>query len=328
MLDDTEHPSVFAFNHNGVTLSAQRFERHDGTYRVTEPRLLNGAQTITTFDKFLDLNNGNKTFEERQTVLHDIWVPCRIITHATPEFIVGVTINNNRQNPVMPWNLRANDLIQCQIADKLRDDLGIYYERLEKMFSNLTDSDLEELEIKHHKAVELLRLTKTFLATDGYVDRLSNMREAFENENVYEQVFNEKRLQADSPKILLCYKIQFKLNRLVHAIMEKGAAKYAFMNRARNLLWALLCQAVLNDNELEWYCDGYGGGLVVEANYAEWLSGLATTRGDWLSATSSNKNSMPRTSRKRTTVFSARRPSSRSAWRRLMNAGDGCKCLK
>ena len=278
LIDGTEHPSVFAFNHNGVTLSAQRFERVDGMYKVTEPRLLNGAQTVTTFGRFLELNKGNKAIEEQSDVLSDVWIPCRIITHAKPEFVISVTINNNRQNPVMPWNLRANDLIQCQIADKFRDDLGIYYERQEEMFSNMTDADLADLEITHRKAIELIRLTKTLLAIDGYVDRMSNMREAFENDNIYEQIFNEKRLQSDARKILLCYKLQFRLNRLVQAILEKGAAKYAFMNRARNLLWALLCQAMLNDKDLEWYCEEYGRGLVVEANYAEWLTALSTTR--------------------------------------------------
>jgi len=38
-------PAVFAFNHNGVTLFAEMIEGADGNYRITEPRLLNGAQT-------------------------------------------------------------------------------------------------------------------------------------------------------------------------------------------------------------------------------------------------------------------------------------------
>ncbi len=278
IIDGTDHPSVFAFNHNGVTLAAQRLEKVEGEYRITEPRMLNGAQTITTFDRFLEINKGNKSIEERADALSDIWVPCRIITHATPEFVISVTINNNRQNPVMAANLRANDLIQCQLADKFRDDLGIYYERQEQMFSTLTDSDLADLDIKHHKAIELIRLTKTFLATDGYVDRMSNMREAFENDAVYDQIFNEKRLQCDSRKILLCYKAQFRLNKLVQAILEKGATKYAFLNRARNLLWALLCQAMLNESKIEDRAEEFGTSLVVEANYSEWLTSLATTR--------------------------------------------------
>src|SRR5271166_5518417 len=39
-------PAVFAFNHNGVTLFAEMIEGADGSYRITEPRLLNGAQTL------------------------------------------------------------------------------------------------------------------------------------------------------------------------------------------------------------------------------------------------------------------------------------------
>ena len=188
--------------------------------------------------------------------------------------------NNDRQNPVMPWNLRANDLIQCQFFDKFRDDLSIYYERQQNMFSNMSDSDLGDLEIdqSHKRAVEILRLTKTLLASDGLVDKMSNMREAFENDKIYDQVFDEKRLQVDSRKIILCYKIQLRLNRLVQAILDKGATKYAFMNRARNLLWSLLCQAVLNDQDLEWYREQYGTRLVVEANFTEWLAQLSTTR--------------------------------------------------
>ena len=46
----------------------------------------------------------------------------------------------------------------------------------------------------------------------------------------------------------------------------------------RNLLWALLCQAVLNDPDLEERADAFGRGLSLEAQYIDWLSTLATTR--------------------------------------------------
>jgi hypothetical protein len=277
-LDRVESPSVFAFNHNGVTIFAEKFERKDGIFQVTEPRLLNGAQTITSFDTFLQLNKGSQRLEEGKDALQDLWVLCKIITNATPRFVVTVTINNNQQNPVKPWNLRANDLIQLEFQDKFRDDLGIYYERQEKMFENLTDQDLEDLEITQWKAIDLLRLTKTFLASDGLVDRMSNMRLVFENESNYEQIFNKSRLSVDSRRILLCYKVERRLRKMVEAIMEKGETKYAFITRSRNLLWAILCQAILNDNELEWYCEQYGQSLGIEADYTNWLTQLATTR--------------------------------------------------
>lgn len=278
ILDGAESPSVFAFNHNGVTIFAEKFEKKNEVFQVTEPRMLNGAQTVTTFDTFLQLNKENQRLHERKNELRDLWVLCKIITNAAPPFVVTVTINNNRQNPVKPWNLRANDLIQLEFQDKFRDDLSIYYERQEKMFESLTDEDLEELEITQWKAIELLRLTKTFLASDGLIDRMSNMRLVFENDNTYDQVFNETRLKADSRKIFLCYKVEKRLRKMMEAIMEKGATKYAFLTRARNLLWAILCQAILNDEELEFYCDQYGQSLVIEADYTNWITQLASSR--------------------------------------------------
>ncbi len=278
VIDGKEHAEVFAFNHNGVTLFAEALSATDGKFKLTEPRLLNGAQTVTTFARFLKANEGNNLLTERRGVLEDIHVMCRIITDAIPEFVTTATINNNRQNPVDPWNLHANDMIQLEIQDKFREDLGIYYERQESAFESLSDDDLEEQGITEYKAIELTRLARTFLASDGEIDKFARFREVFEDDRIYTQVFDQSRLKADSRKIVLCYKIQFRLRRLVNDIVEKGANKYAYVQRARNLLWALLCQAILNEPKLEERSEGFGRGLSLEAQYTDWLSGLATTR--------------------------------------------------
>jgi hypothetical protein len=284
ILDGKEDVAVFAFNHNGVTLYAEALSESPGgghsdtNYRITEPRLLNGAQTVTTLARFLKANEGNKLLSERRHDLDQLQVMCRIITNATPAFVTMVTVNNNRQNPVDPWNLHANDMIQLELQDKFRDELAIYYERQERAFENLSDEDLEEQGITEHKAVELTRLARTFVISDGDIDKLLSFREIFEDDRLYEQVFNGSRLRADARKILLCYKVQFRLRRLVNDIVDKGANKYAYVQRARNLLWALLSQAILNDTSIENRADEFGKGLSLEAQYTDWLSGLATTR--------------------------------------------------
>jgi hypothetical protein len=112
VLDGKESAECFTFNHNGVTLSAEALEKVDGSWKIASPKLLNGAQTITTFERFLKDQDGNPRLADRGVVLETIEVLCRIITRAKPEFVTTVTVNNNRQNPVEPWNLRANDRIQ------------------------------------------------------------------------------------------------------------------------------------------------------------------------------------------------------------------------
>src|SRR5439155_14258880 len=98
IVDGTKDVRVFAFDHNGVTIAAERVEHENGHVRITEPRLLNGAQTVTTYARFLKANEGNVALKEREAVANQLRLMCRIITKAQPQFLTAVTINNNRQN--------------------------------------------------------------------------------------------------------------------------------------------------------------------------------------------------------------------------------------
>ncbi len=277
VIDSTEEPEVFCFDHNGITLFAEQIEWKGGQCTLTAPRLLNGAQTVTTASEFLAANKKNPQLDANLDRFEAIRLICRIITKGDAKFITRVTINNNRQNPVEPWNLHANDEIQLELQDKFSDDLGIYYERQENAFQQLSLDDLEALGIKEDaKAVQMLRLTQTFVVSDGQISRLSKMRQIFEDEKLYEKTFRKTRLKADSRQILLCYKVQFRLRKLCNEILQKGESKYTFIHKARLLLWALVCQGVLNDPNLEDNADEYGKNLVLPAGYSEWITHIAT----------------------------------------------------
>lgn len=281
VLDQSEPPGVFVFNHNGITLYVERVDILDGLYRLHAPRLLNGAQTVTTVADFL---RGKKyqdhpKLEVGKAVFESIRVLCKIITNADQNFVTSVTVNNNRQNPVEPWNLHANDLIQLELFDKFSSDLSLYYERQENAFDQLSPEDLEVYGIKgDSKAIKMLKLTQTFLLTDGLVSRLSNMHGVFEEDRAYEKVFRQGRLKADSRHILLCYKIQINLRKYTQEIEQKGVNKYWFVSRARNLLWALLCQGLLNHDDLETFAEKHGKTMSVAVDYKEHLVWLATAR--------------------------------------------------
>lgn len=278
-LEGAESPSVFAFNHNGVTLYAERVESHDGHLRLVAPRLLNGAQTVTSLSKFLEQNKDHPKIDEARSRLNEVRLLCRVITNGDQKFVTRVTINNNRQNPVEPWNLHANDLIQLELQDKFRQDLRIYYERQENAFDQLSPEDLEDYGIhEDFKAIQMLKLTQTFLLTDGAISRLSEMRRVFEDDKTYEQTFRQGRLKADSRHILLCYKVQFRLRKLTAEIEQKGQNKYWFVSRSRYLLWALVCQGLLNHPELEELAEAHGTTMMLPANYTQTIGHLATAR--------------------------------------------------
>jgi hypothetical protein len=279
VLDQVEYPGTFAFNHNGITLCAESVELLDGHCRLKAPRLLNGAQTVTTFGNFLEKNKDNPKLAKAAPVYESIRVLCKIITAADQDFTTRVTINNNRQNPVEPWNLHANDIIQLELQDKLSSDVGIYYERQENAFDQLTTEDLAEYGIKEEsKALQMLKLTQTFLLTDGNLSRISEIRRVFEDEKVYNQVFRPTRLKADSRRIVLCYKVQLRLSKLAREIEQKGQNKYAFIHRSRYLLWALMCQGLLNHSDIEALAQKFGRSMTLPVDFSELLSQLATTR--------------------------------------------------
>jgi hypothetical protein len=268
-------PAVFAFNHNGVTLFAEMMEGEGGNYRITEPRLLNGAQTLGSFAAFVDSHRDNAILVQAAERLDAIRVMCKVITKSDQDFVTTVTICNNRQNPVASWNLRANDMIQLQLANRFREELGLFYERQENAFEHFSDEELQEKGLKTGEAIELVRLAQTFLVADGNIDKLSRMTEVFENDKSYEQVFSPSRLTADFRAICLCYKLQFKLRLLVKSILERGQNLYAFMPRARPLLWALMCQAMLNHPEFDQYAENYGSDLRHPSLLMDWWYSLA-----------------------------------------------------
>jgi hypothetical protein len=278
VLKGERDPLVFAFDHNGVTLCAEKAEAASGGLTLTEPRLLNGAQTLATFDRFLAQHAEDARLKERRAALEELAVLCKVITDAGSDFVLNVTLNNNRQNPVKPWNLHANDLIQLELQDKFLEELGVYYERQERAFAALSEDALEAMEVKESKAVELLRLAQTFLASDGDLEQMSRLQEVFEDETAYREVFHPKRLRADARAILLCYKIHLRLPRLIREIQERGEKKWAYLRRARNLVWALLAQAVLNEPDLDGLKDRYGRRLGMEPGFTELLARLASTR--------------------------------------------------
>lgn len=273
IIAEEELAENFTFYHNGVSLTAEQLELTNNSLVMIEPRILNGAQTMMTLKKFVE---DHKTDERIQNTLPKIKVLARIIKSSKDEFLTSVTINNNRQNPIKPWNLRAHDEIQLHFEDKFRE-LGIYYERRENAFENLTDEELEEMGITEGKCIEITKFAQTLLALQGEVDKTS-ISEVFENENYYKKTFKEKYLEADTRKLVLLYKIQFRLSAVMNEIKNRGEEKYYYVHKTRNLLWALLIQGLLNDKEFDSYVENYGERLIIEGDFTELLKDIGSNR--------------------------------------------------
>lgn len=276
-----QQPSeVFAFNHNGITLAAEDVKVHDGIAIIKVPRLLNGAQTVSSVDKFLEENEGNPTLKQNSQTLDSIRVLAKIVEYDPwSDFVTTVTICNNQQNPVDPWNLRANDRIQCDLQDKFKEDVGIFYSRQERAFENLTDADLEGMGIGDSRDLKIKNLAQTFLAAQGELDKMSRLRDVFETQKVYEETFRQSYLHSDARKIILAYKIGLVLNSPMRRLEELAPKRLAYaIGRSRNLVWAVLIQALLNDEKLGDLLESYGCSLAKEADFRSLLEQKASSR--------------------------------------------------
>jgi hypothetical protein len=279
LVDGIEPPEYFTLYHNGITLTAQNLQTLEGVIRMVEPRVLNGAQTIKILKQFVD-ESSSAANPEKIAQLHErldqTKVMARVIKSHEDAFLKKVTINNNRQNPIMPWNLRANDLVQIGF-EEMFNKLGIYYERRENAYKNLTDEDLEASGTEKG-LVEIRKFAQTLLAMQGQIDRMSELKEIFENETWYADTFRDRYLQIDPRLHVLLYKIQFRLPSLIREIRSVGNEKYAYVGRAKNLLWCLAIQGILNDPKFDKYVEYYGNTTSPEAGITEILKNMATTK--------------------------------------------------
>src|ERR1039457_894953 len=228
VLEEKSLPSAFSFMHNGVTLYAQRLVGKNGQYEITEPRILNGAQSVATVAQFAERFADNPKFKANVGVFRDLKVLCKIVANAEDDFIRAVTVSTNRQNPVHPANLRANDLVQLQIADWLREN-GFLYERQENSAAWQDPDELAEQGIAADRVILMKRLGETFAVTDGKLERARNMNQLFDSDQQYAETFHDGRTAEEIGKVVLCYKCR----TYCHGVLSANYFIYRYVALSR-----------------------------------------------------------------------------------------------
>ena len=275
VIEGADPAGLFAFNHNGVTLSVERLVVEDGTATVTEPRILNGAQTLTTLSRFIEKNREHPEFRKRMQRLEELEVLVKVIDEAEAPFVVGVTICTNKQNPVDPWNLRASEQVQLDLADRFREEMGLFYERQEKSWESYRLGDLDDEEVdRNQKPIQIRPLAQTFLAVQGELDRMSRLADVFEDEKTFRRTFSESYLRVDLRKVVLVYKIHLRRRALIRHLAENRSQPFQFIQRGWNLTWALLAQALFNHRDLVSHLERFGTSTSMETDYTELLKSL------------------------------------------------------
>jgi hypothetical protein len=118
-----------------------------------------------------------------------------------------------------------------------------------------------------------------FLAAQGELDRMSRLTEVFDNQKFYVEAFRSSYLDSDARRIVLAYKVNLMLNSHMEELEEKASAKLRVaIGKARNLVWALLIQSLLNDPGLSAYLESYGSDLQRQQDFRMLLRRLASAK--------------------------------------------------
>lgn len=279
VLKEVELPEHFTLNHNGVTLAAERLDFAEGQVTFKVPRLLNGAQTVTSIARFLEDNHDHPALKSGKERLSRVQVLAKIVVDDPfGALVTKVTISNNQQNPVHPWNLRANDRIQCDLQDRFVQ-AGLLYDRRENASKSLSEDELEDIGIIDDRPINIRPLAQTFLAVQGDVTHMSRLRDVFEDQRLYDSTFRRSYLGAEVADIVLTYKVGLMLSPIIRH-MEEKAPQWMFLpiRKSRNLVWALLTQGILNDARLSANRESWGIRLQRERDYSDYLRGIAGNR--------------------------------------------------
>ena len=108
---------------------------------------------------------------------------------------------------------------------------------------------------------------------------MGHLADVFESQKLYEQTFKNHYQNADARAIILAYKVGQMITRVIARIREAAPEKYwSAIPKARNLAWALLVQAILNDKKYPRYREDFGGSLAKESSFGEILKQLSGNR--------------------------------------------------
>jgi len=108
---------------------------------------------------------------------------------------------------------------------------------------------------------------------------MGHLSDVFESQKFYNDTFKVNYVNSNARAMVLAYKVGLMMSRVTLRLSESFPQKFqAAIPKARNLTWALLVQALLNDKKFPEYPENYGTKLVKEAAFGESLKQLTGKR--------------------------------------------------
>lgn len=197
-----EPTNFWAYN-NGVTALVNDFDYDDEKEKLTIKgiTIINGAQTTGAIS-------------EPEAVNDDFYIPCRFIVCNDKTIIESIiNNNNNKQNEILPSDLRSNDKQQ----ERLRNDFNKY----PALFYNGGRRD--DKTVKNKIVFEPYLVAQTVLAFHGdCVVAYNGKKRIWDEDKIYAQVFAD---QLSVEHIIFVYSLSKAIDEFKNILRQKRESR-------------------------------------------------------------------------------------------------------
>ncbi len=185
-------PSMFGFNHVGVTLSAMTSKPNEGNVVALEnPCVINGCQTISIADEHLRGLEREKDIKGQEK-FKAIKVVAKLVVGVSDQELREISNANNRQNPIENWQLFSNEPIHVQLEQAFKE-IGVFYERQQGKFHSLMKKP-EYAKVYHGTNgtyIKVIDLGQAIAMAAGHYQLAAKPSEIFSSAEMHEKIFPE-----------------------------------------------------------------------------------------------------------------------------------------
>ena len=167
-----KEPANFWAYNNGVTALVNDFNYDDDKdeLKIKGITVINGAQTTGAISL-------------PETINDDFYIPCRFIVCSDKTIIESIINNNNKQNEILPSDLRSNDRQQERLRKEFKKYSALFY----------NGGRRDDKTVKNKIVFDPYLLAQTLLAFHGdCVTAYNGKKRIWEDDKIYSQVFTDQ----------------------------------------------------------------------------------------------------------------------------------------
>ncbi len=206
-----EEPENFWAYNNGVTALVNDFIYEEPNLTIKGITIINGAQTTGA------ISAARETGKE-------FLIPCRFIVCSDNTIIESIINNNNKQNEILPSDLRSNDKQQERLRQEFLKYSALFY----------NGGRRDDKNVRNKIVFDPYLVAQTVLAYHGdCVTAYNGKTRIWDEDKLYSQVFDD---QLSAEHIIFIYSLSKAIDKVKNELRVKGDGRTTSENQKHDFL--------------------------------------------------------------------------------------------